>query len=120
LASAKEIRRAAIQVDDGNVAFLLMAEATIATATALLSTVALRALFMLGAGTMTIVPELSLPQQRPGQQRQQRAGLGVGGDTTTGATLRHPLSMAATFGLGFHHFDLQVKAEGALLVVLSS
>jgi hypothetical protein len=34
--------------------------------------------------------------------------------------LRHPLSMAETFCLEFHHFDLQVKAGGAFLSVLSS
>jgi hypothetical protein len=38
----------------------------------------------------------------------------------TGATSGHPLSMAASFCLGFHHFDLQVEVEGDLLAVLSS
>ncbi len=41
LASAKEVCRTAIQVHDRNAVFLLMVEARIATATALLSTVAL-------------------------------------------------------------------------------
>ena len=56
LASAEEVRHAAIQVDDGNMAFLLMAEATVATATVLLSTIPLGALSSLGAGMTTIIP----------------------------------------------------------------
>jgi hypothetical protein len=56
--SAKEVCHAAVQVDDGNAAFLLMAEATVATATPSLSS--------LGAGTTTIIPGLLLPRQRPG------------------------------------------------------
>jgi hypothetical protein len=43
LASAKEVPLVAIQVDISNAAFLLMAEATVATAATLLSTVALEA-----------------------------------------------------------------------------
>ncbi len=61
MASAKEVHRAAVQVEDGNMAFLLMAEATVLTATALLSTIALGALSSLGAGTMTITSGLSSP-----------------------------------------------------------
>ncbi len=57
---------AAIQVDDGDAAFLLIAEARVATATALLSTIALGVLSSLGAGTMMIIPVLLLPQQCPG------------------------------------------------------
>jgi hypothetical protein len=65
LASAKEVRRAAVQVDGGDVAFLLMAEATVMIATGLLSTVVLGVLSLLGAGTMMIIPGLSLLQQCP-------------------------------------------------------
>ncbi len=36
---------------------------------------------------------------------------GVGGDPTTGMMLQHPLLMAATFGLGFHHFDFLSKGR---------
>jgi hypothetical protein len=60
LASAKELCRAAVQVDDGNVAFLLMAEATVVTATELSSS--------LGAGTTMIILGLLLLRQRPGRQ----------------------------------------------------
>jgi hypothetical protein len=65
-ASAEEVRHAAVQVDDGNAAFLLMAEATVATATASSSTVALGASLSLGAGTMMIIPGFLLPRRRPG------------------------------------------------------
>jgi hypothetical protein len=60
LASANELRRVVVQVDDGNAAFLLMAEGMVATATATvsLSTIMLGASLLLGAGTMTIIPEL--------------------------------------------------------------
>ncbi len=53
LASAEEVRCAAIQVDDVNTAFLLMVEAMVATATA--------SLLLLGVGTTTIILELLLP-----------------------------------------------------------
>ncbi len=66
LASAKEVHPAVAQVEDGNMAFLLMEEGTVTTATALLSTIALGALSLLGAGTTMIIPGLSSPQQRPG------------------------------------------------------
>jgi hypothetical protein len=59
--SAEEVRRAAVQVDDGNVVFLLMVEAAVATTIAKLSTVPLGALPLLGAGRMAIIPELSSP-----------------------------------------------------------
>jgi hypothetical protein len=108
-ASAKEIRRVAVQVDNSGAAFLLMAEATVATVTALLSTVALRALLSLGAGTMTIIPGLLLPQRHPGQLQQQRAGLGVGGDPTKVATSRHPSSTAATLVWAFTTFTCKSK-----------
>jgi hypothetical protein len=65
LATAKEVRCAAIQVDGGNAAFLLMAEATVSIATGLSSTLALGASSLLGAGTMMIIPGLSSLQQRP-------------------------------------------------------
>ncbi len=51
--NTKEVCRAAVQVDDANAVFLVMAEGTVATATASLS--ALR------AGTTTIIPRLLLP-----------------------------------------------------------
>jgi hypothetical protein len=97
-----------------------MAEVTVATTTASLSTILLRAALLLGAEKMTIIRGLLLPQQHPGQKQQQRAGLGVGGDPTRGAMSQHPLLTGATFGLGFHHFELQFKTGGALLAVLSS
>ncbi len=53
LASAKEVRCVAVQVDDGNAALLLMVEAMVATATA--------SLLLLGVGTTTIILELLLP-----------------------------------------------------------
>jgi hypothetical protein len=59
LASAKEVCHAAVQIHNGNMAFLLMAEAMVATATTLLSTIALEASLLLGAGMMTIIPGLS-------------------------------------------------------------
>jgi hypothetical protein len=48
--------------------FLLMAEATVATAIASLSTVALGASLLLGAGSMTIILGLLTLHQLPGQQ----------------------------------------------------
>ncbi len=62
LASAKEVRRAAVQVHNGNVVFLLMAEARAATMTASSSTVTSGASLSLGGGTMTIIPGLLSPQ----------------------------------------------------------
>jgi hypothetical protein len=59
-ASVKEVHCAAIQVDDRDAAFLFIAEATIATTTALLSTVTSGALSSLGVGMTTIIPELLL------------------------------------------------------------
>ncbi len=53
LVSAKELCHAAIHVDDSDTAFLLMAEATVETVTALSSS--------LGVGTTTIIPGLLLP-----------------------------------------------------------
>jgi hypothetical protein len=50
----------AVQVDDGNVAFLLMVEATVVTATALPSTVASGVSSLLGARTMMIISRLLL------------------------------------------------------------
>jgi hypothetical protein len=61
LTSAKEVRRAAVQVDDSNKVFLLMVETVVATMTAKLSTVPLGALSLLGAGRMAIIPESSSP-----------------------------------------------------------
>ncbi len=58
MASAKEVSCKAVQVADGDEAFLLMAEATVATTTALL--------LLLGMGTTTIIPGLLLPRQHPG------------------------------------------------------
>jgi hypothetical protein len=99
----------AIQVHDGDTAFLLMVEARVVTVTTLLSTVALGASSLLGAGTMTIIPGLSSPQHAPddndddeelaqelvGTQRQeQRCG--------THCQWRG-LLVWATFGLDFHH-----------------
>ncbi len=57
--SAKEVCRVAVHVDNSNAVFLLMAEATVVMATALLS--------LLGVGMTTIIPGLLLPRQRPGQ-----------------------------------------------------
>jgi hypothetical protein len=54
LVSAKEVCCTAIKVDNGNAAFLLMVEATVATTTSLL-------LLSLGAGRTTIIPGLLLP-----------------------------------------------------------
>jgi hypothetical protein len=68
LASAKEVCPSAVQVHNGNPAFLLMAEVMVVTATA--STVSLGASLSLGAGTLTIIPGLLSLQQRPRQQRQ--------------------------------------------------
>ncbi len=65
--SAKDVRCAAVQVNDGDAAFLLKAEGTVATTTTLLSIVASGASLLLGAGTMRIIPGLLSPQQRPGQ-----------------------------------------------------
>ncbi len=62
LASAKEVHHMVVQVDDSNTAFLLMAEATVVTVTASLSTVASGASLSLGSGTMTIIPRLSTPR----------------------------------------------------------
>ncbi len=56
LGSAKDGRCAAVQVDDGDTAFLLIAEVMVATTTALLSTVMLGAWLSLGAGTMVLIP----------------------------------------------------------------
>jgi hypothetical protein len=53
----------AVQVEDSNVAFLLMAEVAVMTVTTLSSTVASGALLSLGAGMMTIIPGLLLLQQ---------------------------------------------------------
>jgi hypothetical protein len=57
----QHLRHVAIQVDNGNAAFLLILKAMVATLTATLSTVTLGALSTLGAGTMMIIPGLSLP-----------------------------------------------------------
>jgi hypothetical protein len=65
LVSAKEVRRAAVQVANGTAAFLLMEEVTVPTKTTLSSTVASGVLLWLGAGTMSISLGLLLPQQRP-------------------------------------------------------
>jgi hypothetical protein len=62
LVSAKEVCRAAVQVDGSDAAFLLMAKAMVALATALLSTVRLGASSSLGAGTIMIIPGLLLLQ----------------------------------------------------------
>jgi hypothetical protein len=114
-ASAEEVRRAAVQVDGGDMAFLLMVEVTVAIATALSSTSALGASSLLGAGTMMIIPGLSSLQQCPQQWgQQQKVGLGVGGIPMTGTMSRHPSLTLVTFSLGFHHFDFQVK-QGELL-----
>jgi hypothetical protein len=59
--SAEEVHCAATQVEDSNAAFLLMAEATVVTLTASLSTIPPGALSSLGAGTTTIIPGLVLP-----------------------------------------------------------
>ncbi len=37
-----------------------------------------------------------------------------------GATSWHPLLTAMTFGMGLHHFDVQVEAGEAHLAVLTS
>jgi hypothetical protein len=58
-ASAKEVCCTAIQVENGNMTFLLMGEGTVATVTVLSSTVAFGASSLLGAGTMTVIPGLS-------------------------------------------------------------
>jgi hypothetical protein len=55
----------AVQVDDGDAAFLLMVEATVATATTSLSTIMSGALSSLGARTMMIILGLLLPQRCP-------------------------------------------------------
>ncbi len=110
-ASAKGVLCVAIQVYYGNAAFLLMAEAMVATTTALLSTVTLGASLLLGAGTMTIILGLLSPPQRPRQQRRRRADSGVGGDPTLGATSRHSSTMAATFGLGNFWFGLSPLSQ---------
>jgi hypothetical protein len=67
LVSAEDVHRTAIQVENGNAAFLLMADAMVATATLLSSSTASGALLSLIARTMTIIPGLSLPQQHPGR-----------------------------------------------------
>jgi hypothetical protein len=108
-ASAKEVPCAAVQVDIGNMVFLLMAKATVVSATMSLSTVVLGASLLLGAWTMMIILGLSLLQQCPQQQQQWRVGSRVGGVPTMGTMLRHPSMMGSTFILGFHHFDFQVK-----------
>jgi hypothetical protein len=64
-ASSEEVHRAAIQVNNGNTAFLLMAEVTVMTATTLLSAVALGALLLLGAGMIAIILGLLLLRRRP-------------------------------------------------------
>jgi hypothetical protein len=110
--SAKEVRCTAIQVDGGDAAFLLMAEATVAIVTASLSTVVLGVLSSLGVGTIMIIPGLLLPQQCPQLQQQQRVGLGVGGVPMMGATSQHPLLTTVTFSFCFHPFDFQVKWGG--------
>jgi hypothetical protein len=70
LASVVEILyHAAVQVEDSNMVFLLMAEAMVVTATASLSTVASGASASLGAGMMTIIPGLSLLRRCPGQRQ---------------------------------------------------
>jgi hypothetical protein len=61
LASAKEERPVAVQVDNCNAVFLLMAEVSVATTTMLSSTIALGASSSLGVGTMTILLGLLLP-----------------------------------------------------------
>jgi hypothetical protein len=61
LASAKEKRHVAVQVDNCDAVFLLMAEVTVATATTSPSTVSLGASLSLGVGTMTILLRLLLP-----------------------------------------------------------
>ncbi len=62
MASAEEVSRAAIQIDGGNAAFLLMAEAMVAIATVTSSTVELGASSSLEVGTMMIIPGLSFPR----------------------------------------------------------
>jgi hypothetical protein len=108
LASAEVVHHAAVQVHDGDVAFLLMAEARVATAAVSLSTVALGASSSLGGGTMTIILGLLSPQHAPDddgnkelaqelvgtQQWEQRHG--------TPCQWRR-LLVWATFGLDFHH-----------------
>jgi hypothetical protein len=59
-ASAEEVCCTAVHVDNSNMAFLLMAEATVATATALS--------LLLGVETTRIIPGLLLPRQCPGKQ----------------------------------------------------
>jgi hypothetical protein len=66
--SAKDVHHGVIQADNGNTAFLIIAEDRVATATALSSNVMLGALpLLLGAGTTTIILRLSSPQGRPQQ-----------------------------------------------------
>jgi hypothetical protein len=114
LASVKEVCTAAVQVDGGNAEFLLMAEVLVAIVTMSLLTVMLGAPSSLGVGTMMIIPGLLSPQQHPRQRQQRRVGSGVGGVPTMGTTSRHLSLTAATFSLGFHHFEFQVK-HGELL-----
>jgi hypothetical protein len=56
LESAKEVCCTAVQVDNSNAVFLLMAEARVAPTTALSSTVASGALLLLGGGATMIIP----------------------------------------------------------------
>ncbi len=74
--SAEEVHRVAFQVDNGDGAFLLMAEVTVSTATASLSTVALGASLSLGVWTMMIILGFLLPQQWPRQQQWLRSWWG--------------------------------------------
>ncbi len=69
LASAEEVRCTAVKVDDYDVAFLFLEEATIATVTMLLSTAALGVSLLLGVGTTMIIPGLLSLRQRPRQRR---------------------------------------------------
>ncbi len=55
MASDEEVCPADVQVDGGDAAFLLMAEATVAITTALPSTIALGASSLLGSRMMTII-----------------------------------------------------------------
>jgi hypothetical protein len=57
--SAEEVCHMAVHVDNSYAAFLLMAEATVMTATALL--------LLLGVGMTTIIPGLLLPRGHLGQ-----------------------------------------------------
>jgi hypothetical protein len=67
LVSAEEVHCAAVQLDNSNMAFLLMAEAMVATTTTSLSTVTLGVSSSLRAEMIMNIPGLLLPQQHPGK-----------------------------------------------------